>query len=98
MRQQQALWNHKLRSATQIAGSYLTVNEDTVEGVAIANLIAADENNIVGWVYRWNTGTLAIRWDVHGPQRVSKLYPDLCDADKAEIDFLSLTQLNCRDD
>jgi len=32
------------------------VNEDKVEGVAIANLIAVDENNIVGWVYRWNTG------------------------------------------
>jgi len=74
------------------------VKEDEVEGVAIANLIAVDENNIVGWVYRWNTGALAIRWDVHGPQRVSKLYPDLCDADKAEIDFAFLTQLPCLDD
>lgn len=69
-----------------------------VEAVAIANLIAADEDSIAGWVYRWNTGTLAVRWDVHGPQRVSKIYPDLCDADKAEIGFVSLTQLTCRDD
>ena len=74
------------------------MKEDEVEGVAIANLIAVDENNIVGWVYRWNTGALAIRWDVHGPQRVSKLYPDLCDADKAEIDFAFLTQMPCPDD
>lgn len=74
------------------------MNEDKVEGVAIANLIAADEETIVGWVYRWNTGALAIRWDMHGPQRVSKIFPDICDADKAEIDFASLTQLTCRDD
>jgi hypothetical protein len=33
---------------------------------------------------------------MHGPQRVSRIYPDLSDADKAEIDFASLTQLNCR--
>ena len=74
------------------------MNEDKVEGLAIANLIAADEATIVGWVYRWNTGALAVLWDVHGPRRVSKLYPDLSDADKAEIDFASLTQLPCRDD
>jgi hypothetical protein len=74
------------------------VKEDMVEAVAIANLIAADQKSIVGWVYRWNTGALAVRWDAHGPQRVSKLCPDLCDADKAEIDFASLTQLPCRGD
>ena len=39
------------------------MNENEVEGIAIANLIAADEETIVGWVYRWNTGALAIRWD-----------------------------------
>ena len=74
------------------------MNEDKVEGVAIANLIAANDDSIVGWVYRWNTGALAILWDVHGPQPVSKLCPDLCDADKAEIDFVFLTQLPCCDD
>ena len=72
------------------------MNEDKIEAFAIANLIAADENSVVGWVYRWNTGALAVRWDVHGPQRVSKIYPDLCDADKAEIDFASLTELPFR--
>ena len=74
------------------------MTEDKVEAVAIAKMIAADQNRIVGWVYLWNTGTLAIRWHAHGPQRVSKLCPDLCDADKAEIDFASLTRLPCRDD
>lgn len=74
------------------------MNEDDVEAVAIANLIAAKEDCIVGWVYRWNTGALAVRWDVHGPQRVSKIFPDICDADKAEINFASLTQLPSRDD
>lgn len=76
----------------------MVVTEDKVEGTAIANLIAADGNRVVGWVYRWNTGTLAVLWDVHGPQRLSKISPDLCAADKAEIDFLSLTQLPCRND
>ena len=74
------------------------MTEDKSEAVAIANLIAADQSTIVGWVYRWNTGALAIRWDRCGPQRVSRLFPDLCDADKAEIDFASLSQLPCRDD
>ena len=74
------------------------MNENEVEGVAIANLIAADEETIVGWVYRWNTGALAIRWDIQGPQRGSKIYPELCDVDKAEIDFASLMQLPCRND
>ena len=69
-----------------------------VEAVAIASLIAADQKSIVGWVYRWNTGALAVRWDLHGPQRVSKLCPDLCEAEKAEIDFEALTQLPRRDD
>ncbi len=73
------------------------MNEDNFEAVAIANLIAADQNSIVGWVYRWNTGALAVRWDLQGPQRVSRLSPDLCEADKTEIDFASLTRLPCRD-
>ena len=74
------------------------MTEDKAEAVAIAKMIAADQNTIVGWVYRWNTGTLAVRWNARGPQRVSKLCPDLCDADKAEIDFASLMKLPCRDD
>jgi hypothetical protein len=69
------------------------VNEDKVEAVAIANLIGTDERSVIGWVYRWNTGALAVRWDARGPQRVSKLCPDLCDADKAEIDYYGLTRI-----
>ncbi len=63
------------------------MNEDKVEGVAIANLIGADERSVVGWVYQWNTGALAVRWDVNGPERVSQCQPDLSDAQKREIDF-----------
>jgi hypothetical protein len=69
------------------------VNEDEVEGVAIANLIGTDERSVVGWVYQWNTGVLAVRWDVNGPQRVSKCQPDLSDAQKREIDFERWTKL-----
>jgi len=69
------------------------VNEDEVEGVAIANLIGTDERSVVGWVYRWNTGALAVRWDVNGPQRVSKCQPDLSDAQKREIDFDGLARI-----
>lgn len=74
------------------------MQEDEVEAVAIAKMIAADQNTIVGWVYRWNTGALAVRWDFQGPRRISRLCPDLCAAEKAEIDFDALTQLPRRDD
>ena len=73
------------------------MNEDEVEGVAIANLIGMDERSVVGWVYRWNTGALAVMWDVNGPQRVSKCRPDLSDAEKREIDFGRLAKVSRRD-
>ena len=44
-----------------------------VEAVAIANLIAADQSSIVGWVYRWNTGALAVRWDARVTAMVTAL-------------------------
>ena len=69
------------------------MNEDEVEGVAIANLIGTNERSVVGWVYRWNTGALAVMWDVNGPQRVSKCRPDLRDAEKREVDFGGLTKI-----
>lgn len=69
------------------------MNKDEVEGVAIANLIGTDERSIVGWAYRWNTGALAVMWDVNGPQRVSKCQPDLSDAEKREIDFEGLSRI-----
>jgi hypothetical protein len=68
------------------------VNEDEIEGVAIANLIGTDGCSVVGWVYRWNTGALAVMWDVNGPQLVSKCRPDLSDAEKREIDFGGLAE------
>ena len=74
------------------------MNKDKVEGVAIANLIGTDERSIVGWVYRWNTGALAVMWDVNGPQRVARCQPDLNDAQKREIDFAGLTRVEARGD
>ena len=72
------------------------MNEDEVEGVAIANLIGMDERSIVGWGYRWNTGALAVMWDVNGPQRVSKCRPDLSDTEKRDIDLDSLTRIEAK--
>ena len=72
------------------------MNKDEVEGVAIANLIGTDERSVIGWVYRWNTGALAVRWGINGPQRVSKVHPELNDADKNEIDFDGLKKLHRR--
>jgi len=69
------------------------VNEDKVEGVAIANLIGADESSIVGWVYRWSTGALAVMWGIDGPQPVSGAQPDLSEDQKQEIDFDALTRI-----
>jgi hypothetical protein len=72
------------------------VNDDRGEGVAIANLIGKDEHSVVGWVYRWNTGALAVMWDVNGPRRVSSVQPDLGDAEKREIDFDGLKRIRLR--
>lgn len=69
------------------------MTENEVEGVAIANLIGADETSVVGWVYRWNTGALAVRWNAAGPQRVLRTQPDLSDENKCEIDLEGLRQI-----
>jgi len=69
------------------------VNEEKGEGVAIANLIGTDGCSIVGWVYRWTTGAHAVMWDVHGPQPVSEIRPDLSAEQKLEIDFDALTRI-----
>ena len=69
------------------------MNDDKGEGVAIANLIGTDGCSIVGWVFRWTTGAHAVMWDVHGPQPVSEIRPDISDEQKQEIDFYALTQI-----
>ncbi len=72
------------------------MNEENDEGTAIANLIGTDQSSVVGWVYRWKTGALAVMWDVKGPQRVTSIRPDLNDAEKREIDFDSLKRIRRR--
>ena len=69
------------------------MNDDNGEGVAIANLIGTDGYSIVGWVYRWTTGAHAVMWDVHGPQQVSEIRPDISGEQKQEIDFDALTRI-----
>tara|TARA_R110000787_G_C13328104_1_gene437101 strand:- start:626 stop:853 length:228 start_codon:yes stop_codon:yes gene_type:complete len=69
------------------------VDDDNGEGVAIANLIGTDGRSVVGWVYSWTTGAHAVMWDVHGPQPVSKIRPDLTAEQKQEIDFDALTRI-----
>ncbi len=69
------------------------MNDDKGEGVAIANLIGKDRSSVVGWVYRWTTGAHAVMWDVHGPQPVSDIRPDLTVEQKQEIDFDGLTRI-----
>ena len=69
------------------------MNDDKGEGVAIAKLIGTDGCSVVGWVYRWSTGTHAVMWDVKGPQQVSEIRPDISDEQKLEIDFKGLTRI-----
>ena len=73
------------------------MNDDRCEGVAIANLIGTDGCSVVGWVYRWRTGSHAVMWDVHGPQPVSEIRPDLGAEQKQEIDFDALTRIGKSD-
>mgnify|MGYP003679752311 FL=1 len=69
------------------------MNDDKGEGVAIANLFGTDGCSVVGWVYRWDTGAHAVMWDVHGPQPVSEIRPDLTAEQKQEIDFDGLKRI-----
>lgn len=69
------------------------MNDGKSEGVAIANLFGTDECSVVGWVYRWGTGAHAVMWDVHGPQQVSKIRPDISEEQKQEIDFDALMRI-----
>ena len=69
------------------------MNDEKCEGVAIANLIGTDGCSVVGWVYRWSTGAHAVMWDVHGPQSVSEIRPDLSEEKKREIDFDGLKRI-----
>lgn len=78
-----------------ISCGLLKVTCELKEAVAIAMMIGADDQRIVGWVYQWNTGALAIRWQAQGPQKVFELRPELNDAQKQEIKFASLTNLPC---
>jgi hypothetical protein len=70
------------------------MEEELSEARAIAQMIGVDGHRVVGWVYRWNTGALTIRWASQGPQRVADLRPDLGDAEKEEIGFDRLTRLS----
>ncbi|HEV8036259.1 hypothetical protein [Yoonia sp.] len=72
------------------------MNEDKDEGTAIAKLIGMDQWSVVGWVYRWNTGPLAVMWGINGPQRVARCLPDLNDTEKREIDFERLMRIQSR--
>jgi hypothetical protein len=68
------------------------VNKENDEAVAIAALIGTDGHSVVGLVYRWYSGGLAVKWS-DGPQRVVVVEPELTDAEKREIDFDGLTNI-----
>lgn len=68
------------------------MKEEKGEAVAIAGLIGTDGRSVVGLVYRWYSGGLAVKWD-DGPKRVAAIEPELTDAEKREIDFDGLANI-----
>ena len=68
------------------------MKEEKGEAVAIAGLIGTDGRSVVGLVYRWYSGGLAVKWD-NGPKQVAAIEPELTDAEKREIDFDGLTSI-----
>ena len=69
------------------------MTKDEGEAVAVAKLIGSDKRSVVGWVYRWNTGSLGVLWR-NGPKRVANCCPELTDAEQSEIDFHGLGQIS----
>jgi hypothetical protein len=67
-------------------------HKENDEAVAIAGLIGTDGRSVVGWVYRWYSGGLAVKWN-DGPKRVASVEPELTDAEKREIDFDDLANI-----
>lgn len=68
------------------------MNRENDEAVAIARLIGTDGRSVVGLVYRWYSGGLAVKWN-DGPKRVAAVEPELTDAEMLEIDFDGLTNI-----
>ena len=68
------------------------MTEENDEAVAIAGLIGTDGRSVVGLVYRWYSGGLAVKWD-DGPKQVAATQPELTDAEKREIDFDGLANI-----
>jgi hypothetical protein len=68
------------------------VNENDDEAVSIAKLIGEDGHSVVGWAYRWNTGTLAVKW-ANGPQRVAGSQPELTNIQKHQINYDALARI-----
>ena len=68
------------------------MNKKNDEAVAIAGLIGPDGRSVVGLVYRWYSGGLAVKWS-DGPKRVAAAKPELTDAEKREIDFDGLANI-----
>lgn len=79
-------------SRPRILEELAPLTKDEVEAVAVAKLIGSDERSVVGWVYRWNTGSLGVLWR-NGPKRVVNCCPELTDAEQSEIDFHGLGQI-----
>lgn len=68
------------------------MDKENDEAVAIAALIGADGRSVVGLVYRWYSGGLAVKWH-DGTKRVAAIQPELTDAEKREIDFDGLANI-----
>lgn len=79
-------------SKPHIQKEFAPLTKDEVEAVAVAKLIGSDERSVVGWVYRWNTGSLGVLWR-NGPMRVVNCCPELTDVEQREIDFHGLCQI-----
>lgn len=68
------------------------MTEENDEAVAIAGLIGTDGRSVVGFVYRWYSGELAVKWN-DGPRQVAAVEPELTDEEKREIDFDGLANI-----
>jgi hypothetical protein len=65
------------------------MEESREEAAAVARLLPADCQQVIGWVYCWNTGELSVLW-LEKAKEPSIVDPPLCSERHCQLIFTHL--------